>query len=59
MKDVSALNDSGRPGLSELALSLRAGQIFGIAGVAGNGQKELAEVLTGLRRTEAVHRVSW
>ena len=53
MKDVSALNDSGRPGLSELALSLRAGQIFGIAGVAGNGQKELAEVLTGLRRTAA------
>jgi simple sugar transport system ATP-binding protein len=49
MCDVHAQNDSGRPGLSEVVLSLRAGQIFGIAGVAGNGQKELAEVLTGLR----------
>lgn len=49
LKDVTALNDSGRPGLNSVSLSLRAGQIFGIAGVAGNGQKELAEVLTGLR----------
>ena len=49
MHDVHAQNDSGRPGLSEVVLSLRAGQIFGVAGVAGNGQKELAEVLTGLR----------
>ena len=49
MTEVAALNDSGRPGLSDCALTLRAGQIFGIAGVAGNGQKELAEVLTGLR----------
>lgn len=53
MNKVDALNDSGRPGLSECALSLRSGQIFGIAGVAGNGQKELAEVLTGLRQSEA------
>jgi general nucleoside transport system ATP-binding protein len=47
LKNVHALNDSGRAGLNDISLSLRAGQIFGIAGVAGNGQKELAEVLTG------------
>lgn len=50
MEGVQALNDSGRPGLNGVSLSLHAGQIFGIAGVAGNGQKELAEVLTGLRQ---------
>lgn len=47
---VCAANDSGRAGLQGVSLSLRSGQIFGIAGVAGNGQKELAEVITGLRR---------
>jgi simple sugar transport system ATP-binding protein len=37
-------------GLTELTLDLHAGEIVGIAGVDGNGQRELAEVLTGLRR---------
>jgi len=50
MDGVCVQNDSGRQGLNEVSLSLRRGQIFGIAGVAGNGQKELAEVLTGLRK---------
>ena len=53
LKNVQALNDSGRSGLNDVTLSLRAGQIFGIAGVSGNGQKELAEVLTGLRAVTA------
>jgi simple sugar transport system ATP-binding protein len=46
---VSADNDRALPALRELSLQLRAGEILGIAGVAGNGQRELAEVLTGLR----------
>ncbi|HWR28746.1 MAG TPA: ABC transporter ATP-binding protein [Negativicutes bacterium] len=49
MENVNAQNASGRVGLNEASLSLHAGQIFGIAGVAGNGQKDLAEVLAGLR----------
>ncbi|MEI6102095.1 MAG: ATP-binding cassette domain-containing protein, partial [Eubacteriales bacterium] len=49
LQKVAAQNESGREGLREISLSIHAGQIFGIAGVAGNGQKELAEVLTGLR----------
>ncbi len=53
LTDVHALNDSNRAGLNGVSLSLRSGQIFGIAGVAGNGQKELAEVLTGLRTVTA------
>ena len=50
LRNVSALNDKGLIGIKDLSLSLVAGEILGIAGVAGNGQKELAEVITGLRR---------
>jgi len=47
--DVSATNDRGRPALQGASLEARAGEIVGIAAVAGNGQSELAEVITGLR----------
>ncbi|MCI3923721.1 ABC transporter ATP-binding protein [Paenibacillus sp. TRM 82003] len=40
--------DQGRRALNQLSLELREGEIVGVAGVAGNGQKELAEVLNGL-----------
>ncbi len=46
---VSAENNKGITALNELSLSVRSGEILGIAGVAGNGQSELAEVITGLR----------
>lgn len=47
--DVHALSDKGYPALNGISLSIRSGEILGIAGVAGNGQRELAEVVTGLR----------
>ena len=50
---VSALDDRGRDGLVDVDLSLRAGEILGIAGIAGNGQRELSEVLTGVRAISA------
>lgn len=50
---VSALNDKGLAALENLSLQVREGQIVGIAGVAGNGQRELAEVITGLRHVTA------
>ena len=50
IRDVSALNDKGVLALDKLSLSLKVGEILGIAGVAGNGQTELAEVLTGMRK---------
>jgi general nucleoside transport system ATP-binding protein len=49
LQNVSALNDRNSPGLTDIDLELRAGEILGIAGVAGNGQRELSEVLTGVR----------
>ena len=51
MKSVSAMDDDGRPALRNVDLQIRAGEILGIAGVAGNGQRELSQVLTGLRAT--------
>lgn len=47
--NLSCENDRGLPALRNLSLSVRAGEVLGIAGVAGNGQTELAEVITGLR----------
>jgi general nucleoside transport system ATP-binding protein len=50
IENVSALNDKGLPALRRISLAVRSREIVGIAGVAGNGQRELAEVATGLRR---------
>ena len=47
--DVSAKNDLGTPALREISIEVRAGEILGVAGVSGNGQKELDEVITGMR----------
>lgn len=49
VREVSAQNNKGVPALNKLSLQVRQGEILGIAGVAGNGQSELAEVITGLR----------
>ena len=52
VEQASARSDRGLPALVDVTLDVRAGQIFGIAGVAGNGQRELAEIVTGLRSLE-------
>lgn len=49
VEQVSAEDDRGLPALRDVSLQVRAGEILGIAGVDGNGQAELEEVLTGLR----------
>ncbi len=43
-------NDRAREVVHDVSFEVRAGEIFGIAGVAGNGQDELVEAITGLRR---------
>jgi simple sugar transport system ATP-binding protein len=50
VENLRAINDKGLPALRGLSLAVRAGEIIGLAGVAGNGQVELAEVITGMRR---------
>ena len=51
--DVSVLGDRGHVALRDVSLSIRAGEIVGVAGVAGNGQRELAETVTGMRSATA------
>lgn len=51
LTEVSAKNDRGLWALRHISLDVRRGEILGIAGVAGNGQRELAEVIAGLLRT--------
>jgi simple sugar transport system ATP-binding protein len=49
LDNATAFGDAGQIALNNLSLQVHAGEILGIAGVAGNGQRELAEVVTGLR----------
>lgn len=52
LNDISVRNDRGIIGLSGLNMDMHKSEIFGIAGVAGNGQNLLAEVIAGLRKSE-------
>lgn len=47
--DLKAVDDRNAPALRGLSLSVRCGEIVGLAGVQGNGQSELVEVIAGLR----------
>ncbi|NDJ78750.1 MAG: ABC transporter ATP-binding protein [Chloroflexi bacterium] len=49
LDSVSALSNRGDLGLRQVTLDVRAGEIVGVAGVSGNGQHELAQVIAGLR----------
>lgn len=53
IEEVYAENDKGITALNGVSIEVRAGEIFGLAGVAGNGQRELAEVISGLRECTA------
>lgn len=53
LRGIEAFGDRGAPALRGVDLDLRCGEILGIAGVSGNGQRELEQVLTGLRKPSA------
>ena len=50
VENLSAFNDKGFLALNGVSFSIHEGEIFGLAGISGNGQHELAEVLAGLRQ---------
>lgn len=50
IEDLHAENDKGLPALRGVSLNVRHGEIVGLAGVAGNGQRELSQVISGLRQ---------
>ena len=53
LRDVTAMGDLGIQAVNGVSLSLRAGEIVGVAGVSGNGQRELAEAISGARPRKA------
>src|SRR5207302_11128261 len=53
VEDVHVVDDRGIPKVNGVSLSVRAGEIVGIAGVDGNGQTELIDAITGLRRAQS------
>jgi general nucleoside transport system ATP-binding protein len=55
VEDLHALDDRGLEKVGGVSFEVRAGEIVGLAGVDGNGQSELVEVLSGLRRPSAGH----
>lgn len=57
IKDLSCLDERGLPALKNLSLDIYSGEIVGVAGVDGNGQRELAECIGGLRNPSsgAIH----
>jgi len=50
IRDLHAAGTRGLPALTDVSLDVAAGEIVGVAGVSGNGQTELVEVLSGMRR---------
>ena len=57
LENISCLNNRGQLAIRGLSLAIHAGEILGIAGVAGNGQSELAEAVAGLRELEGGKRL--
>jgi len=57
VNNVHAENNKGLKALNGVNLNVRAGEIVGLEGVAGNGQRELADVITGLRKATEGHVV--
>jgi ABC-type uncharacterized transport system ATPase subunit len=53
LDDLHAEGDSGLEAVRGVSLEVKAGEILGVAGVSGNGQRELAESIAGLRRLTA------
>lgn len=56
---IATAAESGAVALRDFSLRLRSGEILGVAGVSGNGQRELAELIVGLRRPKSGTKRLW
>jgi general nucleoside transport system ATP-binding protein len=55
LRQVNAINDHQIPILRDISLDIRSGEILGVAGVSGNGQRPLAEAIAGLQNVISGH----
>lgn len=53
VKHLNCRNEEGRAVVKDVSFTVKGGEIFGIAGIAGSGQKELLEAITGLQAVES------
>ena len=53
IENLNADNDKHLPAVNNFSLTLRRGEILGLAGIDGNGQSELVQALTGLRKVKS------
>ncbi|MBF0201584.1 MAG: ABC transporter ATP-binding protein [Desulfamplus sp.] len=53
ISNLIVIGDKGGPAVKNISFDVFESEIFGIAGVSGNGQRELAEAITGIRRIES------
>jgi len=53
IEDLEVKNDRGLPAVRGINLSLSEGEVLGIAGISGNGQRELGEAIVGLRKSKS------
>jgi len=54
-KNLFVLDESGLPAIRNFSMQIRAGEIYGLAGVSGNGQTELVDAIAGTRNVEMGH----
>jgi general nucleoside transport system ATP-binding protein len=59
LRDVSTAGSSGETQLHNLSLEIHAGEIVGVAGVSGNGQRELSDLILGLKQPHTGSKVLW
>ncbi len=52
VENLSAISDKGVTAVDDMSFTIHEGEIFGIAGISGNGQRELVEVISGLRKEQ-------
>jgi general nucleoside transport system ATP-binding protein len=59
LQNISTSADSGETPLRDVSMQLGSGEIVGLAGISGNGQRELSDVILGLKRPQSGVKLLW